>query len=112
MMLTSLYLWNAGVTFASVHDCYWTHASSVSQMNVICREQFVALHSQPILENLSRFFVRKYIQQNNNSGPSFTGNKKSISRADFIKAKILFSAIPKKGELDLELVKDSVYFFS
>ena len=55
MMLTSLYLWEAGITFASVHDCYWTHACTVTQMNVVCREQFVALHSQPILENLARY---------------------------------------------------------
>ena len=35
-----------------------------------------------------------------------------MSRADLAKAKILFGAIPEKGDLDLELVKDSVYFFS
>ena len=33
MMLTSLYLWSHGTTFASVHDCYWTHASDVEIMN-------------------------------------------------------------------------------
>lgn len=26
----------------------------------ICREQFVALHSEPILEDLSKFLVKKY----------------------------------------------------
>ena len=33
MMLTSLYLWPRGITFASVHDCFWTHASDVEIMN-------------------------------------------------------------------------------
>ena len=33
MMLTSLYLWPRGVTFASVHDCFWTHAQDVETMN-------------------------------------------------------------------------------
>merc|ERR1712203_1117935 len=33
MMLTSLYLWNLGITYASVHDCYWTHACNVKAMN-------------------------------------------------------------------------------
>ena len=33
MMLTSLYLWSKGVTFASVHDCFWTHACNVETMN-------------------------------------------------------------------------------
>ena len=112
MMLTSLYLWDAGITFASVHDCYWTHASSVAQMNVVCRDQFVALHSQPILENLSKLFVRKFIHHVDETDLFLSEGKKSVSRADLAKAKILFGAIPEKGDLDLELVKDSVYFFS
>lgn len=60
MMLTSLHCERAGFTFMSVHDCYWTHACTVPNMNKICREQFVALHSQPILENLSKYLVGKY----------------------------------------------------
>ena len=61
MMLTSLYLWNLGITYASVHDCYWTHASSVRPMNIACREQFVRLHSLPILESLAQSFQDKYL---------------------------------------------------
>lgn len=33
MMLTSLYCEQAGITFMSVHDCFWTHACSVDIMN-------------------------------------------------------------------------------
>lgn len=60
MMLTSLNCEKQGLTFVSVHDCFWTHACTVPDMNKICREQFVGLHSQPILEDLSAFMVRKY----------------------------------------------------
>lgn len=60
MMLTSLNCDKAGITFVSVHDCFWTHPSTVAAMNEICRNQFVLLHSQPILEDLSEFFVQKY----------------------------------------------------
>lgn len=60
MMLTSLFCEKAGLTFISVHDCFWTHACTVPEMNKICREQFVALHSQPILENLSRDMINNY----------------------------------------------------
>uniref|UniRef100_A0A8C1L359 DNA-directed RNA polymerase n=1 Tax=Cyprinus carpio TaxID=7962 RepID=A0A8C1L359_CYPCA len=60
MMLTSLHCYRAGLTFVSVHDCYWTHAVTVDTMNRVCREQFVALHSQPILEELSGFLLKKY----------------------------------------------------
>ncbi|VDM34567.1 unnamed protein product [Hydatigera taeniaeformis] len=33
MMLTALHCLRAGVMFASVHDCFWTHAASVDQLN-------------------------------------------------------------------------------
>lgn len=61
MMLTSLHCENAQITFVSVHDCFWTHPCSVEIMNRISRKQFVALHSEPILENLSEFFVKTYL---------------------------------------------------
>jgi len=58
---------------------------------------------------LSKTFHEKYISDHNED--TLVG-KKPINQADLAKAKILFSAIPKKGALDLELVKDSIYFFS
>lgn len=60
MMLTSLHCQRLGITFVSVHDCYWTHPSSVDQMNKVCREQFVQLHQQPLLKQLSEQFVKRY----------------------------------------------------
>lgn len=60
MMLTSLHCEKAGLTFISVHDCFWTHACTVPEMNKICREQFVALHSLPILEDLSKHMITKF----------------------------------------------------
>lgn len=60
MMLTSLNCEKAGVTFVSVHDCFWTHPNTVPIMNRICREQFILLHSQPILEDLAEGFYQKY----------------------------------------------------
>ena len=101
MMLTSLYLWTRGCTFSSVHDCYWTHASDVDIMNQVCREQFVNLHQQPILNDLSKHFQNVYLDEN-----------LPISDITMSKAKQLFSDVPAKGKLDLEVVKKSVYFFS
>lgn len=62
MMLTSLYCQRQGLTFASVHDCFWTHPCTVAEMNKICRQQFVSLHSQPILENLSKFLIQRFVR--------------------------------------------------
>uniref|UniRef100_A0A8C6PWU1 DNA-directed RNA polymerase n=1 Tax=Nothobranchius furzeri TaxID=105023 RepID=A0A8C6PWU1_NOTFU len=35
MMLTSLHCYSAGLTFVSVHDCFWTHALTVDTMNKV-----------------------------------------------------------------------------
>lgn len=35
MMLTSLHCERAGLTFISVHDCFWTHACTVPDMNKV-----------------------------------------------------------------------------
>ena len=102
MMLTSLFLTTQGLTFSSVHDCYWTHASTVAEMNKVCRNQFVNLYKQPILEDLSDHFQKTYLQALN----------VDASSKNYVRAKILFKQVPKKGNLDIDVVKDSVYFFS
>ena len=35
MMLTSINCENAGITYVSVHDCYWTHPCTVEIMNKV-----------------------------------------------------------------------------
>lgn len=45
------------LTFASVHDSYWTHASSIDKMSEIIRDTFIALHSSDVLGKL-QFEVR------------------------------------------------------
>ncbi|XP_067272004.1 DNA-directed RNA polymerase, mitochondrial [Pseudorasbora parva] len=105
MMLTSLHCYRAGLTFVSVHDCYWTHALTVDTMNRVCREQFVALHSQPILEELSEFLLLKYC-----SRPPAISKPKKIQ--EYYKMVQLLSSVPQTGDFDLEKVKESVYFFS
>ncbi|XP_049530940.1 DNA-directed RNA polymerase, mitochondrial [Anopheles darlingi] len=107
MMLTSLYCERAGLTFISVHDCYWTHACTVPIMNKICREQFVALHSEPILEDLSKFLVQKYSYDENeisNDGSVIDLTKRKLNR--------ILQQCPDKGDFDLRKVLESVYFFS
>ena len=94
MMLTSLHCEREGVTFMSVHDSYWTHAATVEQMGKILREQFILLHSQPILENLSDHFLEVF------------GEKLSKEDIEFIKN------IPPKGNFDISQIAQSDYFFS
>ncbi|KAM3852365.1 DNA-directed RNA polymerase, mitochondrial [Vipera latastei] len=112
MMLTALHCQKAGIRFVSVHDCFWTHAATVDLMNKICREQFVALHSQPILEDLSKFMLQKYCSDTTSceSDKKTKGQKAVQARIQELKA--LLPNIPKKGDFNLEKVKRSVYFFN
>eukprot|EP00092_Neocalanus_flemingeri_P017911 GFUD01019377.1.p1 GENE.GFUD01019377.1~~GFUD01019377.1.p1 ORF type:complete len:1482 (+),score=337.24 GFUD01019377.1:704-5149(+) len=119
MMLTSLQLWSQGITYASVHDCFWTHASDVEAMNRACREQFIALHSSPILEQLSEHFMENYLEVQ--EAPLSEGKKvreKTLEKRRLArgmerrKREMLFNSLPKKGELDLGVIHDSTFFFS
>nr|XP_020487707.1 DNA-directed RNA polymerase, mitochondrial [Labrus bergylta] len=105
MMLTALHCYSAGLTFVSVHDCFWTHALTVDTMNKICREQFVSLHSQPILQELSTFLLQKYC-----SGLSIEAKKKKYQ--EYRRLILLLAKVPQTGDFDLQQVKESTYFFS
>ncbi|KAI8439642.1 hypothetical protein MSG28_013355 [Choristoneura fumiferana] len=106
MMLTALHCQAAPLAFVSVHDCYWTHPCAVPAMNQICREQFVALHSQPILEDLSDFLVKRYSYDESELEDNGAGapNKRRVNS--------LLKRVPGKGDFQLDSVLDSVYFFS
>ncbi|KAM6039800.1 DNA-directed RNA polymerase, mitochondrial isoform 2-T2 [Theristicus caerulescens] len=101
MMLTALHCLRQGLTFVSVHDCYWTHALTVDVMNQICRQQFVALHSEKILQDLSEFMLEKYCSPGRETRALW--QKKLMEQ---------LSNVPKTGEFNLKKVMDSTYFFS
>ncbi|XP_029821207.1 DNA-directed RNA polymerase, mitochondrial [Manacus vitellinus] len=101
MMLTALHCFRQGLTFVSVHDCYWTHALTVDIMNQICRQQFVALHSEKILQDLSEFMLEKYCSPNTETIAAW--QKKLMEQ---------LSNVPRTGEFNLKQVMDSTYFFS
>ncbi|KFO11598.1 hypothetical protein N312_08003, partial [Balearica regulorum gibbericeps] len=114
MMLTALHCLRQGLTFVSVHDCYWTHALTVDVMNQICRQQFVALHSEKILQDLSEFMLEKYCRAPMlicfPSGSSSPGRE---TRALWQKRLMeQLSNVPKTGDFNLKKVMDSTYFFS
>ncbi|XP_023572671.1 DNA-directed RNA polymerase, mitochondrial [Octodon degus] len=104
MMLTALHCYRKGLTFVSVHDCFWTHACDIPVMNQVCREQFVRLHSQPILEDLSAFLIRRFCPTDSTEpGAGHTHTTKLLET---------LRSVPQKGDFDLEQVKGSTYFFS
>ena len=92
MMQTAVACRRRGLVFAAVHDSFWTHPSDVDQMNVLLRDEFVALHSEHLLEQLSASFRRDFPEVAWDSDPAL--------------------ALPRMGDLDLEEVKKSTYFFA
>ncbi|KAF9929743.1 DNA-directed RNA polymerase [Linnemannia zychae] len=60
MLMSATGCVEAGLTFASVHDSYWTHACDVEIMNEVLRNQFIALHSNDIMKNLEAEFMERY----------------------------------------------------
>uniref|UniRef100_A0A3Q3VJ74 DNA-directed RNA polymerase n=1 Tax=Mola mola TaxID=94237 RepID=A0A3Q3VJ74_MOLML len=46
MMLTALHCYSAGLTFVSVHDCFWTHAVTVDTMNKVSKLSTTFIYSQ------------------------------------------------------------------
>ena len=87
MLMSATACLKEGIAFASVHDSYWTHASDVSRMAALLREQFVKLHEQPI--------VRQLDQQMRERWPE-----------------LAFADSPPSGDFDISQVRESDYFFS
>ena len=86
MLLTAIEMKERGLRFSAVHDSYWCHPQNVDEMNTVLREKFVDLYTRPLLADLRSDLVDR-----------FPG--------------VPFPEVPETGELELERVKESVYFF-
>ena len=60
MFLTALRCKEKDLTFAAVHDSFWTHASDIDKMNSIIRHSFIRMHSDDIVERLAAEFKARY----------------------------------------------------
>lgn len=60
MFLTALKCNEVGLTFASIHDSFWTHAGDVNTMNRIIRDAFIKMHSEDIVGRLAAEFRTRY----------------------------------------------------
>jgi DNA-directed RNA polymerase len=87
MMLTASECTRRGMVFTAVHDSYWTHACNIDAMNMVLRDCFVKLYEMPLLEELRDSLVLR-----------FPG--------------LRIPELPKRGSLDLGLVRSSPYFFN
>lgn len=60
MLLSAIECNKSGLTFAAVHDSFWTHPSDVDTLNRILRDAFITLHSSDLITKLYEEFTRRY----------------------------------------------------
>lgn len=60
MLLSALECDEKGLTFAAVHDSFWTHASDVDVMNDVIRDAFIRIHSEDVIGRLAAEFQARY----------------------------------------------------
>ncbi|KAK7204648.1 hypothetical protein BZA70DRAFT_279684 [Myxozyma melibiosi] len=60
MLLSAVVCGRKGLTFAAVHDSYWTHACDVDTMNTALRESFIKLHKADLISRLKAEFEERY----------------------------------------------------
>src|SRR5690606_22320257 len=60
LLMTAADCSRKGLAFAGVHDSFWTHASDADILAASLRQQFVDLHSQPIITDLHRQLSQRY----------------------------------------------------
>lgn len=60
MMLSALKCDELGMSFAAVHDSFWTHAADVDTMNGVLRDAFIKMHSENIIGRLAAEFSARY----------------------------------------------------
>lgn len=60
MLMSAIGCSKEGLTFAAVHDSYWTHAGTVDTMNKILRQSFIDLHKVDIVTKLKDEFIQRY----------------------------------------------------
>ncbi|KAL5254312.1 hypothetical protein ACHWQZ_G013925 [Mnemiopsis leidyi] len=87
MLMTAIECYHAGIPFAAVHDSFWTLPCYVDEMNDIIREQFILMYSFDVLKQLKESFEE-------------------------YNPEITFDDLPGLGDLDIDCVRDSTYFFS
>lgn len=60
MLMTAKACGDLGLSFASVHDSYWTHACDVDAMSEQLRKKFVELHGDDLVAKLKEEFEARY----------------------------------------------------
>ncbi|PHH68742.1 hypothetical protein CDD80_7278 [Ophiocordyceps camponoti-rufipedis] len=75
MILSALQCDQLGLTFAAVHDSFWTHAADVDTMNNVLRDCFIQIHQEDVIGRLAAEFKARH------DGSLYVANIKTSSVA-------------------------------
>ncbi|BFZ26186.1 hypothetical protein BsWGS_29225 [Bradybaena similaris] len=76
-------------------------------MNKVCPEQFINMHKQPLLEDLSQHLTSVLTAAAQD--PNLLVEMKKMNLQSLCD---LLASVPKRGSFDLDNVRQSTYFFS
>jgi DNA-directed RNA polymerase len=126
MMLTCLSCHQRSLTFAAVHDSYWTHACDVDTMSELLRDAFIRLHSKNIMERLHEELYSRFGQNRINIPIQISTKEqkelweevcrrlgKKSRKVSKINVWVPFTLppLPEKGAFEVQEVRHSPYFF-
>lgn len=60
MLLSALQCDELGLSFAAVHDSFWTHAKDIETMNTVLRDAFIRIHTEDVVGRLAAEFSARY----------------------------------------------------
>ncbi|KAM7183402.1 DNA/RNA polymerase [Rhypophila sp. PSN 637] len=60
MLLSALECDHHGLTFAAVHDSFWTHACDIPAMSNVLRDAFIRIHQEDVIGRLLAEFQARY----------------------------------------------------
>ncbi len=60
MILSALRCDELKLSFAAVHDSFWTHAADIDAMNRVLREAFIRIHTEDVIGRLAAEFAARY----------------------------------------------------
>jgi len=60
MILSALRCDELKLSFAAVHDSFWTHAADIDAMNGVLRDAFIRIHSEDVIGRLAAEFAARY----------------------------------------------------
>ncbi|KAI1113439.1 DNA-directed RNA polymerase [Nemania sp. NC0429] len=125
MLLSALECDELGLSFAAVHDSFWTHAADVDVMNRVLRDAFVRIHSDDVIKRLGSEFEARYqgslylatVTRKSDLGKdilALRSSKKQSMQEELLeereRQRLLASDDPKEVEKGLEMVTPATLY--